>query len=138
MGQAVRGRVSSEECLSVSVPCRRPSLSASPERPQTDQDFEVVLPADKHDQRGVLSMANSGPNTNGSQFFITFRERCDHLNGEFRIVGDMSVCFTDSSNLSVKASTRSLAVSSEVKTSSTKLSESRSTRRQIDPSNPSR
>jgi cyclophilin family peptidyl-prolyl cis-trans isomerase len=40
------------------------------------------------DRRGLLAMANSGPNTNGSQFFITFAP-AEHLNGLHTIFGEL-------------------------------------------------
>jgi peptidyl-prolyl cis-trans isomerase-like 3 len=48
-----------------------------------DDEFH---PDNVHDKRGVVSMANKGPNSNRQQFFITY-ERQPHLNNVYTVFG---------------------------------------------------
>jgi peptidyl-prolyl cis-trans isomerase-like 3 len=74
-----------------------PATPNPPENPKGGRSIwggafeDEIRPALRHGARGVLSMANKGPGTNGSQFFVTFDKapHLDGLNTVFgRVIGD--------------------------------------------------
>lgn len=77
-----------------------PAHPSPPENPKSGRSIygatfgDEIVPALRHHGRGVVSMANKGPATNGSQFFVLFAAAAhlDGLNTVFgRLLGDESL-----------------------------------------------
>lgn len=60
-----------------------------------EDEFKETL---KHSERGIVSMANNGPNTNASQFFITYAAH-PHLDLKYTVFGQVIDGFETLDNL---------------------------------------
>ncbi|KAL8334957.1 hypothetical protein RB598_009258 [Gaeumannomyces tritici] len=70
----------------------QPTEPSPPENPKGGRSIwggmfeDEIRPALRHNERGVVSMANKGPGTNGSQFFVLF-DKAPHLDGLNTVFG---------------------------------------------------
>ncbi|KLU81631.1 peptidyl-prolyl cis-trans isomerase-like 3 [Magnaporthiopsis poae ATCC 64411] len=70
----------------------QPAEPSPPENPKGGRSIwggmfeDEIRPALRHNERGVVSMANKGPGTNGSQFFVLF-DKAPHLDGLNTVFG---------------------------------------------------
>ena len=67
----------------VQAGCPRGDGTGGPGYTFADEASALELPV----VRGALAMANSGPNTNGSQFFIVTADECSWLDGKHAVFG---------------------------------------------------
>ncbi|KAK3946380.1 cyclophilin-like domain-containing protein [Diplogelasinospora grovesii] len=71
-----------------------PAVPNPPENPKGGRSIygptfeDEIRPALRHNERGIVSMANKGPNTNGSQFFILL-DKAPHLDGLNTVFGKL-------------------------------------------------
>ena len=80
-------RVISNFMIQGGCPNSKPGAKGTPGTGGPGYKFgDEFVPELRHDKAGILSMANSGPNTNGSQFFITHGPT-PHLNGVHSVFG---------------------------------------------------
>lgn len=71
-----------------------PAHPSPPENPKGGRSIwgepfeDEIRPALQHASRGMVSMANKGPGTNGSQFFVLF-DKAPHLDGLNTVFGKL-------------------------------------------------
>ena len=71
------------EGFMVQAGCPRGDGTGGPGYTFPDEQSALELPV----ARGALAMANAGPDSNGSQFFIVTADSCEWLNGKHAVFG---------------------------------------------------